>query len=126
MDSSPAAIAQLPVVPIELCQQAIIDTLLESMPETLMPRGLQVVPVFDRQFHRYQLLCQGWGAGEKRVFYPMIHIEIIDGKVWIQHNQSDFDIGEALCDRGIPKSQMVLGLYPPSLRPLNPAYAHED
>jgi XisI protein len=56
----------------------------------------------------------------------MIHIEIIQGKVWIQHNQSDLDIGEALCKRGIPKSQIVLGLHPPSIRQLNPDYASES
>jgi XisI protein len=123
MESSPTALAQLNTVSIEVCQQAVIDTLLESMPGTLMPNTLQVVPVFDRQGHRYQLLCQGWAANEQRIFYPMIHIEIIDGHVWIQHNQSDCDLGEALYNHGIPKSQIVLGLYPPSLRQLNSTYA---
>ncbi|KYC42455.1 hypothetical protein WA1_21050 [Scytonema hofmannii PCC 7110] len=111
------------MVPIEICQQAIIETLLESIPVNLIPDTLQVVSVFDRQRDRYQLLCQGWVKEEKRVFYPVIHIEIIHGKVWIQHNQSDLDIGEALSNHGIPKSQIVLGLYPPSIRQLNPTYA---
>lgn len=111
------------IVPIEICQQAIIETLLESIRCNLIPNTLQVVPVFDRQSNRYQLLCQGWVKEEKRVFYPVIHIEIIRGEVWIQHNQSDLDIGEALSNHGIPKSQIVLGLYPPSIRQLNPTYA---
>lgn len=110
----------------EVCQRAIIETLLESVPETLIPETLQVVPLFDRQADRYQLLCQGWTNQEKRIFYPVIHIEIIQDKVWIQHNQSDLDIGEALVDRGIPKSQIVLGLHPPSIRQLNPTYAAGD
>jgi XisI protein len=112
-----------PTVAREICQQAIIDVLLEAIPVNLMPETLQIVPMFDRQTDRYQLLCQGWTAGEKRVFHPVIHIEIIQDRVWIQHNQSDLDIGEALCNRGIPKSQIVLGLHPPSVRQLNPAYA---
>lgn len=123
MESSPTALAQPNTVSSEVCQQAVIDTLLEATPEALMPNTLQVVPVFDRQAHRYQLLCQGWAANEKRIFYPIIHIEIIDSHVWIQHNQSDCDIGEALYNHGIPKSQIVLGLYPPSLRHLNATYA---
>ncbi|MBV9388892.1 MAG: XisI protein [Chroococcidiopsidaceae cyanobacterium CP_BM_ER_R8_30] len=97
--------------------------MLEAIPVNLMPDTLQVVPIFDRQSDRYQLLCQGWIAGEKRIFYPVIHIEIIQGLIWIQHNQSDLDIGESLSSRGIPKSQIVLGLHPPSIRQLNPAYA---
>ncbi|MBE9011384.1 XisI protein [Pseudanabaenaceae cyanobacterium LEGE 13415] len=114
-----------PMVAHEMCQQAVMDVLMEAIPKNLMPRTLQVVPVFDRQSDRYQLLCQGWTAGEKRVFHPMIHLEIIEGKVWIQHNQSDLDIGEVLFSRGIPKSQIVLGLHPPSIRQLNSAYAIE-
>lgn len=107
---------------IEDWQQAIIDTLLESIPENMIPNTLKVVPVFDKQSNRYQLLCQGWLPEEDRVFYPVIHIEIIDDKVWIQHNESDIDIGEELSNRGIPKSQIVLGLHPPSIRELNPVY----
>ena len=127
MESYPSASLTQPSteVAVEICQQAIIDTLLESIPENTVPNTLQILPVFDRQLHRYQLLCQGWAAEEKRIFYPVIHIEIIDGKVWIQHNQSDFDIGEALSNHGIPKSQIVLGLYPPSIRQLNSIYAYD-
>jgi XisI protein len=110
------------MVAIEDCQQAIIDTLLESIPENIIPNTLKIVPVFDQRSNRYQLLCQGWIPEENRVFYPVVHIEIIDGKVWIQHNQSDIDIGEELSNRGIPKSQIVLGLHPPSIRELNPIY----
>lgn len=111
------------IVTHEAYQQAVIEALLEAVPENLIPESLEVVPIFDRQNDRYQLLCQGWTTGEKRVFHPMIHIEIIQGRVWIQHNQSDLDIGEALSERGIPKSQIVLGLHPPSIRQLNPKYA---
>jgi XisI protein len=112
-----------PVVTRESCQQAVVDALLEAIPAQMMPETLQIVPIFDRQNDRYQLLCQGWTADEKRVLHPMIHIEIIQGKVWIQHNQSDVDIGEALSSRGIPKFKIVLGLHPPSVRQLNSAYA---
>ena len=108
---------------VDSYQQAIIDTLLAAIPSNLLPNTLQVVPVFDRESHRYQLLCLGWTAAEKRVFYPVIHIEIRHGQVWIQNNQSELDIGEALSKRGIPKTQIVLGLYPPSVRRLNPVYA---
>lgn len=110
------------MVAIEDWQQAIIDTLLESIPQNMIPNTLQIVPVFDKESNRYQLLCQGWNGNEDRVFYPVVHIEIINDKVWIQHNESDIDIGEELSNRGIPKSQMVLGLHPPSIRELNPVY----
>ena len=76
-----------PMVVHAICQQAVMDTLMEAIPGNLMPDTLQIVPIFDRHRDRYQLLCQGWSAGEKRVFHPVIHIEIIQGLIWIQHNQ---------------------------------------
>jgi Pentapeptide repeats (8 copies) len=51
-----------PLVAHEICQQAVMDTLLAAISENLMPDTLQVVPIFDRQSDRYQLLCQGWTA----------------------------------------------------------------
>jgi hypothetical protein len=63
MESSPTALAQSIAVPIEICQQAIIETLLESMPESLLPHDLQVVPVFDR--HATAINCYA-RAGERR------------------------------------------------------------
>ncbi len=123
MESQPcAALTHFHLITVAEYQQAIIDTLLDSIPANLIPHTLQMVPVFDCQHHRYQLLCQGWKSEEKRVFYPVIHIEIVDGKVWLQHNQTEIDIGEALANRGIPKSKIILGLYPPSIRQLNSEY----
>ncbi|NJR49878.1 MAG: XisI protein [Leptolyngbyaceae cyanobacterium CSU_1_3] len=119
---SSVTLTHTPLIAHEACQQAVIETLLEAIPDQVIPDTLKIVPLFDLHYDRYQLLCQGWTEGEKRVFYPVIHIELIEDKVWIQHNHSDRDIGAALCDRGIPQSQIVLGLHPPSIRQLNPEY----
>lgn len=110
---------------IKIYQQAIIKTLSEAISTNIFPETLQIVQIFDRNSNRYQVLCHGWVGEEERVFHPIIHVEIINNKVWIQHNESDVDIGDELCNNGIPKSQMVLGLHPPSIRELNPTYAYE-
>ena len=38
------------------------------------------------------------------------------GKIWIQWNSMEDDVAADLVERGIPKSDLVLELYPPSLR----------
>ena len=71
--------------------------------------------VFDRQRGRFVLLTVGWDAGE-RVHYPVIHIDIVNGKVWIQANNTDCDIGAELVAAGVPKSDIVLGFHRPEVR----------
>lgn len=58
----------------------------------------------------------GW-QGSKRIFACYIHIDIKDKKVWIQHNMTEIDLGQALVDRGIPNTEIILGLQPEYKRP---------
>lgn len=73
--------------------------------------------VFDDTDQRYLLMAVGWENG-KRVHSPVIHIEIIDDKVWIEANNTDQSIAEELIQYGIPQSAIVLGMQPAELRPL--------
>jgi hypothetical protein len=47
----------------------------------------------------------------------VVHIEIIDGKVWIQEDGIEHGIATDLERAGIPKSDIVLGFQPPEVRP---------
>jgi hypothetical protein len=49
--------------------------------------------------------------------WAFIHVDIKDGKVWIQHNMTDQPIAEELVALGIPQDQIVLGFHPPYVRP---------
>lgn len=42
----------------------------------------------------------------------MIHLEIKDGKVWLQRNSTDTDPAETLIELGVERSDIVLGLQP--------------
>ena len=57
----------------------------------------------------------GWNGG-RRVHGSVIHIDIRDGKVWIEHNGTDARLGEELVAAGIPRSDIVLGFHPKELR----------
>jgi hypothetical protein len=46
----------------------------------------------------------------------LAHLEIRDGKIWILTDNTEEGIATDLVEVGIPKSQIVLGFYSPSLR----------
>ncbi|MFB2893383.1 XisI protein [Aerosakkonemataceae cyanobacterium BLCC-F50] len=72
--------------------------------------------VFDTENDHYQVLDIGWN-GLKRVYNCFIHIDIKDGKIWIQRNMTEADLAQELVEMGVPKEDIVLGLHPPYKRP---------
>jgi hypothetical protein len=73
--------------------------------------------LFDEQANSYALVALGW-QGARRIHHFVVHLEITDGKVWIQADNTDLDIAAELERAGIPKSAIVLGFHPPHVRPL--------
>jgi hypothetical protein len=72
--------------------------------------------LLDRHSDSYALICVGW-EGRKRIHHFVVHLEIINGKVWLQEDNTDLVIAEELERAGIPKSDIVLGFHPADLRP---------
>lgn len=72
--------------------------------------------IFDRNADSYGLLGVGW-KDSRRIHHFVIHIEIINGKVWLQEDNTDLVIARELIQAGIPKSDIVLGFHPPHVRP---------
>lgn len=71
---------------------------------------------FDTMRDHYQLMSVGWN-GLERVYYTVLHFDIKDGKIWLQQNTTDSDVGQELIDMGVPKDDIVLGLHPAYKRP---------
>jgi hypothetical protein len=46
----------------------------------------------------------------------LLHIDIIDSKLWIQHDGTEEGIAGELVAAGIPKEHIVLGFKPPEQR----------
>ena len=46
----------------------------------------------------------------------IFHFEIIDDKIWVHRNISDYDIVGDLEERGVPKSDIVLAFLSPRMR----------
>jgi len=74
---------------------------------------LQVI--IDKEHNHYQLMTVGWN-GEKRIHGIMLHIDIKDGKIWIQHNGTERRIAQDLLELGVPKQDIVLAFHSPTRR----------
>ena len=97
--------------------QEIIEQMLEAY-ATEMSKG-QNTPenqvIADRKRNHFQLFTIGW-ENDQYIQFPVFHFDIRDGKVWIQVNNTDLLIAQELINRGIPKSDIVLGLQHPLMR----------
>lgn len=71
---------------------------------------------FDTIRDHYQLMRVGW-KGLHRVYHTVLHFDIKDGKIWLQQNTTDIDVGQELVEMGVPKEDIVLGLHPAYKRP---------
>ena len=76
---------------------------------------IQTETVFDRRNDRYLLMNVGWDSG-KRVHGSLVHVDIINGKVWIQRDGTEHGIAKELVKAGIPKDHIVLGFRPAEVR----------
>jgi hypothetical protein len=95
--------------------QKIIKDILKSHAKNNDP-DIECQLVFDTENDHYQLLEVGW-QGLTRIYACYIHLDIKQGKIWIQQNMTEADLGQELVNRGVPASDIVLGLQPPYKRP---------
>lgn len=77
--------------------------------------GEEAVFAFDDERGEYLLLYQGWD-GIRRVHHALLHLELRDGKVWIQHDGTEDGIANELIELGVPKDRIVLGFHHPDER----------
>ena len=80
---------------------------------------VEVEAVFDDNSRHYELMYAGWN-GFHRIHGSVIHVDIRDGKVWIQHDGTEGGIANDLIERGIPEKSIVLGFHHPHKRPHTP------
>lgn len=72
--------------------------------------------VCDEVLGHYQVSQVGW-QGKRRVDDVFVHVDVLNGKVWLQHDGTNLRIAEDLVRAGIPKEAIVLAFHHPSRRP---------
>jgi hypothetical protein len=94
----------------------IIETVLTEYTQIPYAYGdIRTEAVFDRVNDRYLLMNVGWD-NDRRVHGSLVHIDIINGKLWIQRDGKEHGIAKELVKAGIPKDHIVLGFRPPEIR----------
>jgi len=76
---------------------------------------IQLEPVFDSESDRYLLVIVG-RENAKRVHGCLLHIDIINGKLWIQRDGTEQGISNELVKAGIPKDHIVLAFRSAEIR----------
>ena len=71
--------------------------------------------IFDTQRDHYQIVHVGW-SNKHRIYGCVLHLDIKDGKIWIQHDGTEGGIALELVNRGVPKQDIVLGFHSPFKR----------
>ena len=99
---------------LENYRQIVRDLLAEHA--TNNDPNIESQVIYDTEHDHYQLVDIGW-QGLQRIYACYVHIDIKDGKIWIQHNMTEIDLGQELVARGVPPSDIILGLHPPYKRP---------
>ncbi|MEH2125375.1 XisI protein [Nostoc sp.] len=100
---------------LEKYQKIIEDVLNEYIKIPYSNRQLQTKLIIDRTATNYIVMTLGW-QGEERVHGCIIHIEIIDRKIWIQRDGTEYGIANELVAAGIPKDKIVLAFHPEDVR----------
>lgn len=63
--------------------------------------------IFDREDDHYLLLTTGWQDGNY-VHETILHLTIIDNRIYIQCNNTDQDIVQELRGRGVMKNDIIV------------------
>ncbi|MFB2896545.1 XisI protein [Aerosakkonemataceae cyanobacterium BLCC-F50] len=92
-----------------------IQQLLVEHSKLVWDDRIKAETIFDTERDRYQLVYVGW-QGSKRVYGVVLHLDIINGKIWVQQDGTEVGIANKLVDLGVPKQDIVLGLDPPVMR----------
>lgn len=77
---------------------------------------VELQTIFDTQHDHYQLVQAGWNKNHRK-YGCLIHMDIKDGKIWIQQDGTEFGVANKLVLLGVPKDDIVLAFMPEYKRP---------
>jgi hypothetical protein len=99
-----------------LYRQLIQESLTERAKLRSPNNPIKSQTIFDREGDHYQLVHLGWKDSSTRIYGCVLHVDIIDGKIWVQHDGTEDAIAEELVAKGVPKQDIVLAYHAPHVR----------
>ena len=95
--------------------QVSIENVLRECARFYASQKARTLTVFDRQNGQFLLIDEGWD-GFKHIHRVWVHVELRDGKFWIQKDGMEDGIAVDLMNAGIPKERIVLAFQHPGRR----------
>ncbi|NEP89096.1 MAG: XisI protein [Okeania sp. SIO2C2] len=99
---------------IEL-KQAIIKVLQDYIEYIGNDPETQIQLVIDETRNHYLLIEIGW-QNSRRIYGTLIHLDIINQKIWIQQDGTEEGVANEFVNLGISHQQIVLGFKTPERR----------
>lgn len=92
--------------------------------ESLQTERSKVELIFDDERMRYMAVRVGW-AERKRLHLCLVHIDICDGKIIIQCNNTEDLVIPKLEEMGVLRQDICSGFLPPELRAIADQPEHQ-
>lgn len=96
-------------------RQTVRDIITEYSQIKAANEEVEAELIFDLERARYQLVHVGWSR-KRRIYGCVVHLDIDNGKVWIQHDGTKGGIANELVARGIPKHDITICFHSPFKR----------
>jgi len=100
---------------IEQYRKYILQLLTDKAQFSSSNKEIETQTIVDQEHDHYQLVCAGW-KNRRRVYGCFLHLDIKNGKVWIQYNGTEIDIANELVSLGVAKKDIVVAFHDPYMR----------
>lgn len=77
--------------------------------------GLETSVLMDDTRGAYLVLRHGW-QGKERVQRVLVFLRLVQGKIWVEEDWTDYDFAGRLLQAGVPEEDIVLAFHHPALR----------
>ena len=99
--------------------EAVRSALLTIAADVPPQEGIRTEVVADDRSGHYELLSVGW-VGPRRIHGTLVHCDVVDGKVRVEHDGTDAGLVEMLVAAGVPCHDIILAFHQPELREYTP------
>ena len=100
---------------LEHYRQTVIELLEKDAAVQPANPDLTLELLCDTQRDHYAVIVFGRQQG-RFLYSGVIHIDIIDEKIWIQNNNSELEISKELTEMGVDPQDIIIGFHPPEIR----------
>jgi XisI protein len=74
--------------------------------------GVQRKSLYDEHSKTYTLVYYGWQDNKRYLHGIAFHLQLLDDEVWIHQNNTQYLIIDELVEKGIEKTDIVIGFIP--------------